>query len=273
VLERSGRGTTLGRRDQPGSRAHSLPPMRVALFVTCLVDQLYPQVGVSTVRLLRRLGCTVEFPRDQTCCGQPPFNSGFRPEARRIARSWLEAFAHADCIVTPSGSCGGMVHHGYAELFAGEPDLAEEAAKLAQRTHELSRFLVHVLRAEQLGARFPHRVTYHPSCHGTRLLGVRDEPLRLLRAVDGIELVSLPHAEDCCGFGGLFSVKLPDLSGAMVGEKVDHITATAAEYVAGTDMGCLMNIEGHLRQRGLPTRALHLAELLDRAGAGSGLRV
>jgi len=247
--------------------------MRVALFVTCLVDQLHPEVGVSMVRLLRRLGCTVEFPRDQTCCGQPPFNSGFRGESRRIARTWLDAFADADCIVTPSGSCGGMVRHGYPELFADQPDLAAQARRLAARTHELSQFLVHVLRVTDLGARFPHRVTYHPSCHGTRLLGVQDEPLRLLRAVAGLELVPLPRAEDCCGFGGLFSVKLPDLSGAMVGEKVDHIAATNAEYLVGTDMGCLMNITGHLRQRGVPVQALHLAELLEQAGAGSGLRV
>ena len=247
--------------------------MRVALFVTCLVDQFYPQVGVSTVRLLRRLGCHVDFPPHQTCCGQPAFNSGCRPESRHVARAWLEAFADADCIVTPSGSCGGMVHHGYDELFQDQPAWRTRARELARRTYELSWFLVHVLKVVDLGARFPHRVTYHPGCHGTRLLGLRDEPLRLLRAVQGLDLVPLPRSEDCCGFGGLFSVKLPDLSGAMVGEKTDHVLATGAEFLVGTDMGCLMHIGGHLQHRGARVPTLHLAELLDRAGAGSGVRV
>lgn len=218
------------------------------------------------VRLLRRLGCAVDFPATQTCCGQPAFNSGYTDEARAVAVTMLEAFEDAEYVVTPSGSCAGMVHHYYPELFSGQSRLAERAGRLARKTYELSQFVVNVLGKTDVGASFPHRVTYHPSCHGARLLGVADEPLALLRAVRGLELVPLPKAEDCCGFGGTFAIKLGDISGAMVREKVDHVLETSPEYLVGTDMGCLMNIAGHLTQRGAPVKSIHLAELLQGEG-------
>ena len=237
--------------------------MKVALFVTCLCDQIYPEVGVATVRLLRRLGCEVEFPRAQTCCGQPLWNSGYAREAREIARGMLDAFDEAEHVVTPSGSCAGMIAHSYAELFANDPVLLPRARALAAKTRELAQFLVHDLGVDDVGARFAHKVTYHPACHGTRLLGVKDEPLRLLSRVEGIEIVPLTRAEDCCGFGGLFAGQHGAISGAMVGEKVERIEATAAPFVVGTDMGCLMNIAGLLRRRGSRVRALHLAQVLE----------
>jgi L-lactate dehydrogenase complex protein LldE len=238
------------------------PAMRVALFVTCLVDNLFPDVGEAMVRILHRLGVETVLPEAQTCCGQPAFNSGYADEARAAAKTLLRAFADAEYVVAPSGSCTGMIHHYYPSLFAGDPAAQAEAESLAQRTYEFSQFLVKVLGVTDLGAEFPHRVTYHPSCHGARLLGVQDEPVRLLRAVRGLELVDLPHAQDCCGFGGTFSVKMGDISAAMVDEKVDHVRETGAHVLVGTDMGCLMNIGGRLRRRGEPVRVLHLAELL-----------
>jgi len=234
----------------------------VSLFVTCLADQLFPEVGLSTLRLLEKLGCTVDFPEAQLCCGQPAFNSGHVPEARRVARGLLGAFADSEYVVTPSGSCASMLRHYYAELFASEPELAEAARALAAKTYELSQFIVGVLGARDVGATFPHRVTYHASCHGSRLLGVKEEPLELLRHVRGLELVPLPRCEDCCGFGGVFSIKLAALSSAMVDEKIEHVLETGANVLVGTDMGCLMNIRGRLERRGQPVRVLHLAELL-----------
>ncbi len=235
---------------------------RVSLFITCLADQLYPEVGLSTVRLLRRLGCELDFPESQVCCGQPAFNSGYTSEARRVARGLVDAFADAEYVVSPSGSCSGMIRHYYGELFADEPDYAERAAEFAAKTYELSQFIVGVLGVRDVGARFPHRVTYHASCHGSRLLGVKQEPLELLQHVAGLELVPLPRCEDCCGFGGTFAVKLASVSGAMVDEKVDHVLETEAPYLVGTDMGCLMNIAGRLERRRAGVKTLHLAELL-----------
>jgi len=235
---------------------------RVSLFVTCLADQLYPEVGLSTVRLLRRLGCEVDFPEGQLCCGQPAYNSGYSAEARRVARGLLAAFADAEYVVSPSGSCSGMLCHSYQTLFAGDDELVARARALAEKTYELSQFIVGVLGVKDVGARFPHRVTYHPSCHGARLLGVRDEPLELLRHVQGLELVPLARAEDCCGFGGTFAVKLASLSAAIADEKVSHVLETEAEYLIGSDLGCLMSIGARLSHRGSAVPALHLAELL-----------
>jgi L-lactate dehydrogenase complex protein LldE len=247
--------------------AYAAPPrVKVSLFITCLADRLFPEVGVSTVRVLRRMGCEVEFPRLQTCCGQPLFNSGFVDEARSVARTLLDAFESAEHVVAPSGSCVGMVKHYYPELFAHDAELARRARDLAARTWELSQFLVRVLGRDDVGAHFPHRATYHPSCHGARLLGAKDEPLRLLGKVQGLELVPLERAEDCCGFGGLFSVKLPDISGAMVAEKCDHVRAAKPEYLIGTDMGCLANIAGALSRQGSTVEAIHLASVLERTG-------
>jgi len=241
--------------------------MKVALFITCLVDQLYPEVGVNTLRLLQRLGCEVTFPKSQVCCGQPAFNSGYVDDARKVAKNNLKAFDGADYVVSPSGSCTGMVHHYYEELFADSPRLAADAKSLKTRTFELSQFIVNVLKTNDVGAVFPHSVVYHPSCHGSRLLGVKDEPLQLLSKVRELKLRPLTNSQDCCGFGGTFAVKLSEVSGAMVTEKVNNIAATEAEYLVGTDMGCLMNIAGSMRRRGMQTGVLHLSQLLNRTEA------
>jgi L-lactate dehydrogenase complex protein LldE len=236
--------------------------MKVSLFVTCLVDQLYPDVGMCTARLLQSLGCEVNVPKGQVCCGQPAFNSGYVASARKVALNNLLAFEGADYVVSPSGSCTGMMHHYYHELFADDPALAEATEVLTSKTYELSQFVVNVLGITDVGAQFPHTVTYHPSCHGSRILGVKDEPLALLNAVRDITLKPLEMAQDCCGFGGTFAVKMSDVSGAMVSEKAGHVVDTKAEYLVGTDMGCLMNISGCLKRAGHTTKALHLAQLL-----------
>ncbi|MFB5759364.1 (Fe-S)-binding protein [Paenibacillus medicaginis] len=235
--------------------------MKVSLFITCLSDAIYPQVGEAMVRLLTRYGIRLEFPRMQTCCGQPSYNSGYWEETRTAAKTLLEAFDDSDFVVSPSGSCTYMIHH-YPELFKDDPYWLEKAQRLEEKTYEFTQFLVQVLGVTEMGAVFPHKVTYHPSCHGSRLLGVKDEPMQLLGRVQGLELVPLPFAEDCCGFGGTFAVKMPDISGAMVTEKADHILETEASVLVGLDMACLMNIAGNLRYRNKPVRVMHLAELL-----------
>lgn len=236
--------------------------MKVSLFITCLSDAVYPRVGEAIVRLLARYGVRLDFPDAQTCCGQPAFNSGYWDEARAAARTILNAFDESDFVISPSGSCTYMTHH-YSELFRDEPAMLAKAEALRNKTYEFSQFLVHVLGVKDVGATFPYKVTYHPSCHGSRLLGAKDEPAELLRHVRGLELVPLPFADDCCGFGGTFAVKMSDISGAMVTEKVDHVKETKAEVLVGLDMACLMNIAGNLRCRGESVRVLHLAELLD----------
>jgi L-lactate dehydrogenase complex protein LldE len=235
----------------------------VALFVTCLGDALFPDVGVATVRLLRRLGVTVDFPAAQTCCGQPHFNSGYRTEARELARHTLRTFARSPLVVAPSGSCAAMVKLEYPELFHDDPVWRPRAEDLARRTHELSDYLVNVLGVEDVGATFPGRVTYHMACH-LRGLGLLTEPERLLRRVRGLECVPLERADECCGFGGSFSVRYPGISGAMVQDKAAFIEKAGVDAVVATDAGCLMNIAGCLRRRGSRVRALHLAEVLVR---------
>ncbi|WP_040952647.1 (Fe-S)-binding protein [Gorillibacterium massiliense] len=236
--------------------------MKVSLFITCLSDAVFPRVGDAMVRLLARYGIALSLPLEQTCCGQPAFNSGYWEEARRSARTILQAFDDSDFIISPSGSCTGMIHH-YPKLFEHEPDLLKRSQRLQEKTYEFTQFLVHVLGVTDIGAVFPHKVTYHPSCHGSRLLGIKAEPMELLRHVRGMELVPLPFAEDCCGFGGTFAVKMAEISGAMVTEKADHVLETEAEVLTGLDMGCLMNIGGHLRYRDKKVRVMHLAELLE----------
>lgn len=236
--------------------------MKVSLFITCLSDALYPRVGEAMVRLLARYGVTLEFPKTQTCCGQPAFNSGYWDEARASAKTLIEAFDDSDFVISPSGSCTGMIHHYYPKLFENDPVMQKRAEALVAKTYEFTQFLVQVLGVEDVGARFPHKVTYHPSCHGSRLLGIKAEPNTLMANVRDMELVPLPFAEDCCGFGGTFAVKMSDISGAMVTEKSDHVLETEAEVLVGLDMGCLMNIGGNLRYRGKPVRVMHLAELL-----------
>lgn len=237
--------------------------MKVSLFVTCLADQMYPDVAESVVRLLHRYGCEVDLPELQTCCGQPAFNSGYQEEARVVARNLIRAFEHSDYVVSPSGSCTGMVHHYYPDLFKDDPVWRDKTEALVAKTYEFAQFLVNVLGVKDLGASFPHKVTYHPSCHATRLLGIREEPMALLDGVQGMEFVDLPKKEDCCGFGGTFAVKMADMSEAMVCEKAAHVCETGAEVLVGTDMGCLMNIGGRLNKEGKPVRVMHLAQLLE----------
>lgn len=236
--------------------------MKVSLFITCLCDSLYPRVGEAVVRLLARYGVVVDFPKRQTCCGQPAFNSGYWDEARASAKTLLKAFEDSDFVISPSGSCISMIHHYYPKLFANDPSMLRKSTTLIEKTYEFTQFLVQVLGVEDVGASFPYKVTYHPSCHGNMLLGIDSEPMTLIANVRGIKLVPLPFAEDCCGFGGTFAVKMSEISGAMVSEKADHVLETDAEVLVGLDLGCLTNIGGHLRYRGKPVRVMHLAELL-----------
>jgi L-lactate dehydrogenase complex protein LldE len=245
--------------------------VKVSLFITCMADQLVPAVGLSTVRLLQQQGCEVAFPALQTCCGQPAWNSGHAHEARRVGSTLLDAFADAQYVVAPSGSCAGMVRQHFEAMFADAPRQAAAARELAAKIHDFSQFMVNVLGVRSLPGSFPHRVTFHPSCHGMRLLGMREEPVTLLRAIPDLQLVPLPLAEDCCGFGGTFSIKLASLATKIVDEKIDHVVSTGAHYLVGTDLGCILNIAGRMQRRGLDIEALHLAELLDRAvQAGEG---
>ena len=236
--------------------------MRVSLFVTCLADQLWPSAAVGAVHVLRRVGCAVEFDERQTCCGQPAFNTGYRPAACALARRAIEIFesSAADAIVSPSGSCTAMVHH-YDQLF-DEAAWQARARGVAERTYELSSFLVNRLGVEDVGASFSGRLTWHDACHGLRDLGLKSEPRRLLRHVRGAELVELPNAESCCGFGGTFSVKHPEISVAMLDEKVEAIEAAGVDAVVSGDASCLMQIGGRLSRRGSSVRALHLADVL-----------
>ncbi|MFF2774278.1 (Fe-S)-binding protein [Streptomyces sp. NPDC058052] len=229
--------------------------MRVALFVTCVNDAVFPSTGVATVRLLERLGVEVDFPAAQTCCGQPSFNTGYRRETEPLVRRTVRAFEGYDHVVVPSGSCAAMVRHHY-------PAFGPEAAALGPRTYELTEFLVDVLGVTDVGAYFPHAVTYHPSCHGLRMLGLGERPRRLLESVKGLDLRELPGAEECCGFGGTFAVKNPDVSAAMGADKVANAVATGAEVLCGADNSCLLHVGGVLSRREAPLRAVHLAEIL-----------
>jgi L-lactate dehydrogenase complex protein LldE len=244
-------------------------PIEVQLFVTCIVDTLYPQTGESVVRVLERAGARVSFPSGQTCCGQPAFNAGLRPLARQMAEHTIQVLEAAPGpVVLPSGSCGAMIRHGYLELFADDPDWLPRARALAGRTYEFTEFLVGVMGVTELGARFPGNLTYHPSCHLLRDLGVNDQPRILLRSVQEANIIDLPHAEECCGFGGLFSIEHPEISAAMAGRKVENVRASGASLVVACDAGCIANINGSLHRQGHPQRAIHIAEVLDRTGNG-----
>ncbi|HKC29522.1 MAG TPA: (Fe-S)-binding protein [Jatrophihabitans sp.] len=238
--------------------------MRVALFATCLVDGLYPDVGKATIALLRRLGHEVEFPLQQTCCGQMHVNTGYPREALPLVRNYVDTFAGYEAVVVPSGSCAGAIRHQHADVAeqAGDARLAAAARDTAARTYELSEFLVDVLGVEDVGAYYPHRVTYHPTCHSLRILRVGDRPQRLLRAVRGLDLVELPDALSCCGFGGTFAIKNADVSTAMLADKMRNVLATGASVCSAGDASCLMHIGGGLARLHTGTRTVHLAEIL-----------
>ena len=238
--------------------------MRIALFVTCLADTLFPSVPRATVTLLERLGHEVVFPAAQTCCGQMHVNTGYQADALQVVRHHVEVFEDCEVVVAPSGSCVGSVRHQHARVArrAGDEALALRAEAVAARTYELSELLVDVLGVEDVGASFPHRVTYHPTCHSLRMLRVDDKPLRLLRQVRGLELVELPQAESCCGFGGTFALKNADTSTAMLADKMRHVVGTGAEVCTAGDASCLMHIGGGLSRMRTGVRTLHLAEIL-----------
>ena len=242
--------------------------VRVALLVTCLVDLFRPSVGFAAVALLEEAGCTVEVPRAQTCCGQPAYNSGDRGDAKRIARQVIAAFAGYDYVVAPSGSCAGMVRVHYPLLFADEPAMRAAAEELAARTWELVAFLVDVRGMTTVAARWERSATYHDGCSGLRELGVKAQPRRLIASVDGLRLVELPGAEVCCGFGGTFCVKYPEISDKMVTDKAVEIAATGADAVLAGDLGCLLNIAGKLSRLGIRVETRHIAEVL--AGMADG---
>ena len=236
--------------------------MRVSLFVTCIVDQLWPSIGTSAVQVLRRVGCAVEFDERQTCCGQPAFNTGYRPEARVLAERFIEQYesSTADAIVVPSGSCTAMVRH-YPDLF-DDDSWRTRARNVADRTYELSDFLVNRLGRDDVGATFNGRVTWHDACHGLRELRLQAEPRTLLQHVRGAEMVDLPNASACCGFGGTFSVKFPEISAAIADEKVSAIEQAGVDVVVSGDASCLMQLGGRLSRLGSRVRTMHLAEVL-----------
>ncbi len=236
--------------------------MKVTLFATCLVDMFQSDVGKATVELLERLGCEIDFPTTQICCGQPSYNSGYVKETKEAMKTMMNAFQDAEFIVCPSGSCAYMFHE-YQHIFKGDPVWEPIAKELATKTFELTQFIVDVLKIEDVGATFHGRVTYHTSCHMTRLLGVKDAPIKLLKNVRGVDYTELPLKENCCGFGGTFSVKMGRISEQMVDEKVACVESTNAEYVVSADAGCLMNIGGRMDRKGKPIKALHIAEVLN----------
>jgi L-lactate dehydrogenase complex protein LldE len=236
--------------------------IRVSLFITCLVDEFFPDVGESMVKVLRRLGVNVDFDPQQTCCGQPAFNTGYRRYAFDLGKRFLGLFADADYIVAPSGSCVSMVKHYYNDLFKDDPTLARRAQELGARVREFSDFLVNVLGVENVGASYHGRVTYHDACHLLRELRIVEEPRRLIRAVRGIEFVEMENSDQCCGFGGMFSVKLADVSGAMVQDKIEGLNRSRADVLVANDSSCLMQIAGALSRQGSSIRTMHLAQLL-----------
>ena len=240
--------------------------LRVGLFVTCLADLMRPSVAFAAVKLLQDAGCEVVVPPAQTCCGQPALNSGDSTDARAIARQVIAAFEGFDAVVGPSGSCMGTLKHDYPALFADEPDWREIAEDLSRRSHELMSFLVDVLKQQTVDAQYDGRVTYHDSCAGLREMGVKAQPRQLLASVQGLALVEMAGTDECCGFGGTFCVKYPEISTKMVDDKIAHIQASGATTVLGGDLGCLLNIAGRLKRRGLPVRVMHTAEVL--AGYG-----
>ena len=236
----------------------------VQLFITCIIDTLYPATGEAVVRVLQHAGVKVDFPSGQTCCGQPAFNAGMRPEARKMAEKTIQVLEKSPGnIVIPSGSCAGMIRHGYLELFADDPDWFTRAKSVADRTYEFTEFLVDVLSVVNLDAEYPDKITYHPSCHLLRDLGVDEQPKRLLKNARGVELMPLAKSEECCGFGGLFSIEHPEISKEMLDRKVENFISSEASVLVSCDSGCLAHISGGLQRRNSSLRAVHIAEILD----------
>ncbi|MDQ0229837.1 (Fe-S)-binding protein [Metabacillus malikii] len=236
--------------------------MKVSLFITCLADIFYSNVGKHTVELLEKLGCEVDFPEQQTCCGQPAYNSGYHKETKEVAKHMIRSFEKSDYVVGPSGSCIAMLRE-YGHLFENEPEWKQRALQLASKSYELTQFIVEVLNVEKVNASLPVCATYHKSCHMTRLLGVEDAPAKLLDNVEGLQVKPLPNSQNCCGFGGTFSVKMVPISEQMVDEKVQHIEETGAEVLIGADCGCLMNIGGRINRKGKQIKVMHIAEVLN----------
>jgi L-lactate dehydrogenase complex protein LldE len=240
-------------------------PETVQLFITCIVDTLYPETGEAVVRVLNRAGVRVEFPAEQTCCGQPAFNAGMRQPARQMAQFTMQIFGKTSgWIVVPSGSCAAMIRHGYLELFRDDPFWFQRAKMLAERTVELTEFLVDKLGVVDLGASCQAKIAYHPSCHLSRDLGVTKPPRQLLEAVKGARLVELPESQDCCGFGGLFSIEHPSVSKAMLDRKIQNFKKSEADLLVACDSGCLTHINGGLHRRGFQPCGLHIADILNR---------
>ncbi len=240
-----------------------MPSGNVSIFVTCVIDQLFPKVGLAMADVLERIGYTVDFPERQTCCGQPAFNSGYHDPAREMARHFLEVFRDADYVVVPSGSCTSMITHHYDEIFQHDPAMLEVAHRTATRVWEFSKFLTEVAKVDNVGSRFDGSVTFHDSCHALRELGVKAGPRLLLSKVSGLSLHEMDACEECCGFGGTFSVKFPEVSGGMARSKIDSILRTKADTVVATDSSCLMQIQGAIHRAGLPIQTKHLAEILS----------
>jgi L-lactate dehydrogenase complex protein LldE len=238
--------------------------MRIALFITCLADAMFPEVGRATVTILERLGHTVEFPANQSCCGQMHVNTGYQKQAFPLVERFADVFSDYDAVVAPSGSCVGSVRHQHAMLAErfGTRALRQQVDAVAAKTYELSELLVDVLGVTDVGAYFPHKVTYHPTCHSLRMLHVGDKPTRLLRAVEGLELIELGDADQCCGFGGTFAIKNSDTSTAMLGDKMRNVLDTGAEICSAGDSSCLMHIGGGLSRLRAGARTLHLAQIL-----------
>ncbi len=234
------------------------------LFITCIIDALYPETGEAVVRVLQRLGVDVDFPKDQTCCGQPAFNAGMRRQARRMAEHTIKTLENSPGdIVIPSGSCTGMIRHGYLELFSEDADWLERAKATANRTFEFTEYLVDVVGVEDLRVKFPNKFTYHASCHLLRDLGVDKQPQRLLEEVVEGEIIPLPKREECCGFGGLFSIEHPEISKAMLDRKIENFIASGASYLVSCDAGCIAHISGGLQRRKIFLKAVHIADILD----------
>jgi len=236
--------------------------VKVSLFITCMCDIFSSNVGKDTVELLESQNCDVDFPEKQTCCGQPAFNSGYTKDAKKAMKQMIKAFEHSEYVVGPSGSCVGMLKE-YPKIFSDDAEWYDKAVELANKSYEITQFLVDVLHVTDVGSTFTGRVTYHPSCHMTRILGVKEAPVKLLESVPGVELIKLPLGEDCCGFGGTFSVKNSVISGEMVKEKVRHVEETKADYLVGGDMACLMNIGGRMTREGLDVKVKHITEILN----------